>query len=91
MRAWRVHELGDPAAVLSPDEVEQPTPGPGQLLVRVRVRPSLVAEMHADLTRLFEAGQIAPLVGQVLPLDQAPQALTSLADRASIGKIVLVP
>ena len=36
MRAWRVHQLGDPSDVLSLDEVEQPTPGPGQLLVRVR-------------------------------------------------------
>ena len=27
MRAWRVHELGDPSKVLSLDEVEQPTPG----------------------------------------------------------------
>ena len=36
MRAWRVHELGDPSQVLSLDEVEPPTPGEGQLLVRVR-------------------------------------------------------
>src|SRR5919107_4170342 len=36
MRAWRVHELGDPSQVLSLDEVEQPTPGEGQVLVKVR-------------------------------------------------------
>jgi NADPH2:quinone reductase len=36
MRAWRVHQLGEPAEVMSLDEVEQPTPGPGQVLVRVR-------------------------------------------------------
>lgn len=36
MRAWRVHELGDPSKVMSLDEVEQPTPGPGQVLVKVR-------------------------------------------------------
>src|SRR5919112_394674 len=36
MRAWRVHELGDPSQVLQPDEVEQPTPGDGQVLVKVR-------------------------------------------------------
>src|SRR5919202_2803920 len=36
MRAWRVHSLGDPADVLSLDEVEQPVPADGQLLVRVR-------------------------------------------------------
>src|SRR3712207_9523389 len=35
MRAWRVHELGDPSA-MTLDEVPVPTPGDGQLLVRVR-------------------------------------------------------
>ena len=36
MRAWRVHRLGDPSKVMSLDEVDRPTPGGGQLLVRVR-------------------------------------------------------
>ena len=36
MRAWRVHELGDPSEVMSLDEVDQPTPGEGQVLVKVR-------------------------------------------------------
>ncbi|MGY1810708.1 NADPH:quinone oxidoreductase family protein [Blastococcus sp. SYSU D00669] len=36
MRAWRVHELGEPTAVMTLDEVDRPTPGEGQLLVRVR-------------------------------------------------------
>src|SRR5690349_23936983 len=36
MRAWRVHELGDPSQVMSLDEVEQPTPREGQVLVKVR-------------------------------------------------------
>jgi NADPH:quinone reductase len=35
MRAWRVHSLGDPAEVMSLDEVDQPTPGDGQVLVKV--------------------------------------------------------
>jgi NADPH:quinone reductase len=35
MRAWRVHELGNPSA-MTLDEVPTPTPGEGQLLVRVR-------------------------------------------------------
>ena len=35
MRAWRVHSLGDPAEVLSLDDVDRPVPGEGQLLVRV--------------------------------------------------------
>jgi NADPH:quinone reductase len=35
MRAWRVHELGDPSA-MTLDDVPTPAPGEGQLLVRVR-------------------------------------------------------
>jgi NADPH:quinone reductase len=35
MRAWRVHELGDPPA-MTLDDVPVPAPGDGQLLVRVR-------------------------------------------------------
>jgi len=36
MQAWRVHELGDPAAVLRLEEVEALVPGPGEVLVEVR-------------------------------------------------------
>ncbi len=35
MKAWRVHELGEPADVLRLDDVPEPEPGPGQILVRV--------------------------------------------------------
>lgn len=36
MRAWRVHELGEPADVLVLDQVPVPVPGEGQVLVRTR-------------------------------------------------------
>jgi NADPH:quinone reductase len=35
MRAWRVHELGEPVDVLRLDEVDAPLPGPGQVRIRV--------------------------------------------------------
>lgn len=35
VQAWRIHEYGDPGEVLRLDEVEAPTPGAGQLGVRV--------------------------------------------------------
>ena len=35
MRAWRVHEYGAPAEVLTPDDVEIPTPGDSEVLIRV--------------------------------------------------------
>ncbi len=36
MKAWRVHELGRPADALQLEDVEVPTPGDGQVLVKVR-------------------------------------------------------
>ncbi|MFI6938055.1 NADPH:quinone oxidoreductase family protein [Streptomyces sp. NPDC050418] len=36
MQAWRVHENGEPGEVMRLDEVATPTPGDGQLLVKVR-------------------------------------------------------
>jgi NADPH2:quinone reductase len=47
--------------------------------------------VHEQLTGLVQAGEVDPLVGEVLPLDQAPQALAKLADRSTVGKVVLVP
>jgi NADPH:quinone reductase len=35
VRAWQVHEHGEPRDVLTLAEVAQPSPGPGQVLVRV--------------------------------------------------------
>jgi NADPH2:quinone reductase len=53
--------------------------------------PAVFGQVHDQLTRLVEQGSIDPLVGEVLPLDQAPQALAKLADRSTVGKVVLVP
>lgn len=40
MRAWRVHEYGeDPSRTLRLDTIPVPTPGPGELLVRVQAIP----------------------------------------------------
>jgi NADPH2:quinone reductase len=36
VKAWRVHENGEPREVLRLDEVPTPEPGPGQVLLRVR-------------------------------------------------------
>lgn len=35
MRAWRVHQYGEPGEVLTLDDVDVPTPAAGQVLVRV--------------------------------------------------------
>lgn len=53
--------------------------------------PALIAEVHEELTRLYAEGAIKPLVSQVLPLSEAPQALAALSRRDTIGKVVLKP
>ena len=35
MRAWQVHELGDPKSALVLEEVEEPEPGPGEVVIEV--------------------------------------------------------
>ncbi|GAC1543974.1 MAG: NADPH:quinone oxidoreductase family protein [Acidimicrobiales bacterium] len=35
MRAWRVHELGDPVDVCRLDDIDPPSPGPGEVVVGV--------------------------------------------------------
>jgi len=56
-----------------------------------RLHPALVQACHQDLMRLHASGAIAPLIGAVRPLADAPTALTELAGRATVGKTVLVP
>lgn len=46
MRAWRVHEYGQPVEVLQLDEVPVPVPGPGELLVRVQAIPLNLNDME---------------------------------------------
>jgi NADPH2:quinone reductase len=51
--------------------------------------PGLAAQVHGELMALYEAGKIDPLVSQVLPMEQAPEALAALGSRATVGKIVV--
>ena len=54
-----------------------------------RMKPHVPHEIHDELVRLYEKGQIDPLISQVLPMEQAPQALTALGSRGTTGKIVV--
>jgi NADPH2:quinone reductase len=39
MRAWRVHRYGEPVDALRLDDVDEPEPGPGQVLVHTAATP----------------------------------------------------
>ena len=54
-----------------------------------RMMPSMPREIHEDLMRLYGEGKIDPLVSQVLPMEQAPEALAALGSRGTVGKIVV--
>jgi NADPH2:quinone reductase len=53
--------------------------------------PLRIGMVHEELSRLVVDGHIDPLVSQVLPLEEAPQALAALAQRSTVGKVVLKP
>jgi NADPH2:quinone reductase len=53
--------------------------------------PMVIPTTHDRLIELWEQGLVAPLVGAELPMTDAPQALSRLSDRGTIGKVVLVP
>lgn len=56
-----------------------------------RHHPEKVPEIFAELFDLRRAGAIRPLVRHRFPLAQAPRALAALAERRTVGKVVLVP
>jgi NADPH:quinone reductase len=55
------------------------------------VDPPVVAAAHAALTELYAAGRISPLVSERVPMAGAPAALTRLASRGTVGKLVVLP
>jgi NADPH2:quinone reductase len=53
--------------------------------------PALLGQVHDELCRLFAEGRIAPLIGETLPLAELPRAMAAIADRGTVGKVVLKP
>ena len=56
-----------------------------------RVMPDAVCDTHEDLVELYEAGEIDPLISEILPFERLPEALKLLGDRGTYGKIVVRP
>lgn len=55
-----------------------------------RYDPAAVRACHDDLTRLADAGRIAPLVSERLPLDQVADGVQRLADGSTVGRVAYV-
>ncbi len=52
--------------------------------------PHLIPECTAELLELYSDGKIRPLVSRRFPLEEAREALATVASRRSTGKVVLV-
>ena len=55
----------------------------------VMSKPELTREIGAAIARLVEQGDVAPIVGQRFPLEQAAEALRTIEERRATGKVVL--
>ena len=52
-------------------------------------RPDVMAETHAEVVRLVDAGFVRPIVGARFPLARAVDAVRLLDERGATGKVVL--
>ena len=57
----------------------------------MKLRPDVVQDAARELLDRWAAGDIAPVVGATFPLEEADAALSSVAERRSTGKVVLIP
>jgi len=57
----------------------------------MKLRPDVVRTAAGELLERWAAGDLAPVVGATFPLERADEALRSVAERRSTGKVVLVP
>jgi NADPH2:quinone reductase len=53
--------------------------------------PALVQHCHDELVALHADGIIAPLIQRLVPFEEAPAAIESVATRGSVGKLVVTP
>jgi len=53
------------------------------------MNPALIRRTHDDLMALHAAGKIAPLVSELLPMAEARSGTQRLADRGTVGKLVV--
>lgn len=54
-------------------------------------RPELGPPSMMELFQLWQTDKIKPVIGKSFPLEQAADALTSITERHSVGKVLLLP
>jgi NADPH2:quinone reductase len=55
----------------------------------VRTHPEAPAQVASGLQRLWDTGDVRPIVGEVFPLERGADALRAIEERRATGKIVL--
>ncbi|WP_016905231.1 NADPH:quinone oxidoreductase family protein [Streptomyces xiaopingdaonensis] len=80
-----------------------PTPGLNHALVKnytimglhwglyARKDPASIGECHRELTRLADEGAVRPLVSRRVPMDEAAEAVQSVFDGVTTGRVVVLP
>ncbi|HEX5565535.1 MAG TPA: NADPH:quinone oxidoreductase family protein [Streptomyces sp.] len=81
MQAWRVHGNGEPREVMRLEEVSDPRPGPGELLVRVRAAnvnfpDALLCRGHYQVRPPLPFTPGVELCGEVLEVGEGASAET---------------
>ena len=56
-----------------------------------RVMPDLIRDTHEHLVRLYNDGEIDPLISSTVPFEELPKALDRLGGRGTYGKVVTRP
>src|SRR5215211_4121436 len=56
-----------------------------------KVMPGLVRETHDALVKLYQNGEIDPLIFNTVPFEEVPEALGLLGSRRTYGKLVTTP
>lgn len=55
----------------------------------IAAHPEYAASTHAELSRMWEAGQVRPVVGSTYRLDELVEAFAAMAGRRVLGKVVV--
>jgi len=87
MDAIVIHQYGD-RSVLNLEQIATPTPGEGELLVKVFACG--VNRVDYKIANLVGEGRLKPVVGTTLPLADAARAHEMVEGGHAGGKVVLV-